>query len=103
MCFGQKLWGPRKHLCFWGEKYGVPENIYVFGVLWGPRKRLPFLGCYGVPENACIFGDNKYGVPENACIFGEKKMAAQNVNFVACGQVGFPHGLLLVANEAVPL
>ena len=62
--FGVKVWGPRKHLCFWG---------------------------------------NKYGVPENACIFGEKKMAAQNVNFVACGQVGFPHGLLLVANEAVPL
>ena len=31
------------------------------------------------------------------------RMAAQNVNFVACGQVGFPHRLLLVANEAVPL
>lgn len=30
-------------------------------------------------------------------------MAAQNVNFVACGQVGFPNRLLLVANEAVPL
>ena len=32
-----------------------------------------------------------------------KAMAAQNVNFVAYGQVGFPRGLLLVANEAVPL
>ena len=29
-------------------------------------------------------------------------MAAQNVNFVAYGQVGFPRKLLLVANEAVP-
>ena len=51
-------------------------------------------------------GDNRAlnGVPENAERFwGIKKMAAQNVNFVACGQVGFPHGLLLVANEAVPL
>ena len=43
------------------------------------------------------------GSPKMLVIFGEKKMAAQNVNFVACGQVGFPHGLLLVANEAVPL
>ena len=66
-------------------KYGVPENIYIFGVS---------LGCnWGV-----------IGVPENINIFGAlKKMAAQNVNFVACGQVGFPHKLLLVANEAVPL
>jgi hypothetical protein len=29
-------------------------------------------------------------------------MAAQAVNFVACGQVGFPRGLLPVAGEAVP-
>ena len=47
----------------------------------------------------------KNGVPEKrGAFFGAlKKMAAQNVNFVACGQVGFPHRLLLVANEAVPL
>ena len=38
----------------------------------------------------------------NVCHFGAlKKMAAQNVNFVACGQVGFPRFLLLVADEAV--
>ena len=37
------------------------------------------------------------------CVEREALMAAQNVNFVAYGQVGFPHRLLLVANEAVPL
>ena len=42
------------------------------------------------------------GTPKMLAFLG-KKMAAQNVNFVAYGQVGFPRRLLLVANEAVPL
>jgi hypothetical protein len=50
-----------------------------------------------------FFGAKNTGSPKMLAFLGIIKMAAQNVNFVACGQVGFPHGLLLVANEAVPL
>jgi hypothetical protein len=62
---------------FWGKNTGSPKMLAFLGVRTGSPKTFMFLG--------------------------QIKMAAQNVNFVACGQVGFPHGLLLVANEAVPL
>ena len=76
-----------------------------FGVLWGPRKRLPFLGVIntGSPKTLAVFGVKTTGSPKMLAFLGIIKMAAQNVNFVASGQVGFPHKLPLVADGAVSL
>ena len=77
-------WGPRKHLCFWGETRMSP--IFMGFLLYKSLRECP--------KNLAIFGDPVTRAPHYACcpnprrseVYFSRRMSLKNMGFYCIGR-----------------